>query len=199
MILQSRIFKYDQEKELNEFLRTANLYNTEKMPAIRCLDGHVIVWHNPEPTIITKEMATQTIGDTVRLLKENLVQYEMDVRQFKWRISTKEARKKELEKAIEEADVKIAEIDEKIKVLPQGKASKEERAKLNEERSPLAKARQKDSEELKKVEEQITNGIENNKSTLKKIEDTKKDIDGAMEFIKDIESGDYEIYANPNK
>ena len=206
MEIQTRIFTYDQQEELNKFLQTANLYNTESAPAIRMLEEHVIVFHLPEPNHLSKKVAAETLHVTVRKLKENLVQYEADIRQFGWRMDEKRAAAADIRKQLDELDGKLKPVIEEMDKLAKTKENRERREELQGERNRIGDERKalqvkltskgaKDSDEDVGLDIQIENAEENTRITKGKIETTKKDIEMSLKFIADIESGEYKIYA----
>ena len=86
MTLQTRVFGYQQQAELNEFLKTAHLYHTDAMPALQFKEEGIVVLYKPAPDTIAPFIAAETIYSHIRHNREALIEDEMKLRQFGWRV-----------------------------------------------------------------------------------------------------------------
>jgi len=195
MTLQTRVFKYDQQDELNQFLQTAHLYHTDAMPALQFKEEGIVVLYKPEPDTIAPFIAAETIYSHIRANREAIVEDDMKIRQFAWRIDEKKARAAEIEPEIAALDQELADLK-----APTDAKDKEGRAAYQKERARITKKRQELDAELNGegkdagILTQIENAEEDIVVTKKKMEDRRKDIDTGLQFAKEILAGDYKIY-----
>jgi len=201
MQLATRIFTLSQEKELNEFLKTAHLYHTDSLPAIRFVDGHIVVMHKPSPGTVAPFIAAETIYSHIAHNRETMVEDEMKIRQFKWRIEEKKARiteiealKAPLEKELAAVIAKQSEITGKDRKGEKYQVLQKRRNEIGKELSEFNKELNGEGPKDAGLAQQIENAEADIKVTLEKIEDRKKDIDTGLAFAAEIESGEFKIY-----
>ncbi len=204
MIVQFKNFKYDQEAALNAFLKTAHLYHSESMPAITFKEEFVIVRYTESPDGLPPLVAAETVYAHIRSNRELIVEDDMKVRQYKWRIEKKETRIAEIDELHKPLKAELDEIDGKQKGLKgEGKKTEEYRA--------LQKRREEIGTEVGKLLKEL-NGegpkdaglvkqVENLKAEIEHTEkvqaDRRRDIDMGLAFAAEIEGGTYEIYRQP--
>ena len=193
-MLQIRIFTYAQEKELNEFLKTAHLYNTPEVPAVQFKESNIVVLHKINPVNLDPFIAEDTMFSTIRGLKENLIQYEADIRQWGWRIEWKKKRAVELRTEIDSAESLKNEIEAKEPDRKEKEAWKEWSHKSKDALHDVQKKLEKARKELADLEIQIENAEAHIETHKRKVEDTQKDIEVALNLANDIGSGKFEIY-----
>lgn len=189
-MIQTRFFKYEETAQLNEFLKGAHLYHTEAVPAIQTKESGVLVIYQEDPAHLEPFIAAETYRVAARKLRENLLEYESDRRQWTWRRERKAARVAELEKDIQD-------LQDLIDKCGTDKVNREKRKgfeqKQREARQELEGSGGKDvgaRQQLENIDEQL-------KSLDKKTEDTKRDMLIALAFAKEIEDEKFEV--NPTE
>ncbi len=197
-MIQIRIFTYEQQDELNDFLKVAHLYNTPEVQAVQFKEKNIVVIHKDNPVNLDPFIAEDTMFSTIRGLKENLIQYEADIRQWGWRIEWKKNRATELKTEIEATEKLKNEIETKEPDRKEKEAWKEWSLKSKDALHDVQKKLEKARKELEALDQQIENSEAHVETHKRKIEDTQKDIDVALNLAKELGNGTFKIYGQVN-